>query len=284
MRETKRLAGAMMETQRSGHARFGKQSMLDAGSRLAERIENQIVPQLLGERAPFAIDERDADRLDFDERMITQWAELAVDDDVPALAEHFRAVLATEADLATVFLGILAPVARLLGQWGDMNRISFAEVDRSISTLEDVIQKFNHDHVPHATRGWRMGSILLSTCPGDEHSFGLRMVEELFRRDGWSLTSLVARSNGMITSELGRNHFHVLGLSIARASMLPNTALLVKEARAASLNPDLLIVLGGPAITEETLAEAQALGADFVAQDATTAIDAIRARLPEEVV
>jgi MerR family transcriptional regulator, light-induced transcriptional regulator len=274
----------MMEPQRRDHARFGKRPVLDAGARLAERIENQIVPQLFGGTGSSVAAARETDRLHVDEQLIKQWAELAVDDDVPALAEHFRAVLASETDLATVFLDILAPVARLLGAWGEQDRISFAEVDRSITTLEDVIQKFNHDHVPHATRGWRIGSVLLSTCPGDEHSFGLRMVEELFRRDGWSLTSLVARSNGMITSELGRNHFHVLGLSIARASMLPDTARLVKEARVASLNPGLMIVLGGPAITPETRTEAQGLGADFVAEDAMTAIDAIRARLPEGVV
>jgi MerR family transcriptional regulator, light-induced transcriptional regulator len=212
---------------------------------------------------------------------IETWANLALADDVTGLAERLRLTLSAEQDLPRVFEGILGPVADLLGRWGDERRISFEEVDRSIRTLQDVISKFKSDPMPQATRGWRVGSILLASFPGDQHSFGLRLVEEVFRRDGWSVTMLPAPNASMLVSEVSRNHFYVLGLSLGGAHTIADAPALLSQIRQEALNPDLRILLGGPALLAASNDQLNALGADYLALEGMPKMEAIRALLPD---
>jgi MerR family transcriptional regulator, light-induced transcriptional regulator len=247
---------------------------------LAHEIETRFLPRILEENAlSLSLTRRRGKKAVAAPASIEEWAQLAVEDDLPSLAEHFRSALAGESDLPTLFLDILAPAARLLGQWGEEGRISFEVVDRAVRSFEDVVSKFQHDPLPNATRGWRSGSILLSASPGDLHSFGLRMVEELFRRDGWSLTTLPAPCLKDILCEVGRNHFHVLGLSIGGVEAAAAAPALIGAVRAATLNPDLFIVVGGPAVVAGTIGP-ETMDADYLAIDGASAIEAMRTKLP----
>jgi MerR family transcriptional regulator, light-induced transcriptional regulator len=251
-----------------------------SGHRLAHSIETRLLHRLMEENGDLiAFDRLRSKKRASQTSQPESWAELALEDDLAGLAERFRQELESESDLPSLFLDILAPAARLLGQWGEEGRISFPRVDRAVRSLENLIGKFHRDPLPNATRGWRSGSILLAAFPGDLHSFGLRLVEELFRRDGWSLTTLPAPKAKDLIAQVSFNHFHVLGLSVGGTPSPDPCASLIRDLRAASLNPDLYVVVGGPAVTASNLNTGNT-GADFVAESGPAAIEAMRDKLP----
>ncbi len=270
---------------RSGHhhgdgSRSGAQTLLKSHS-LARVIETDLLPRLMQEHG---LAESQDEPRPADARIcasaIEELAQFAADDNVEALSERFRQILAGASDMPVLFLDLLAPAARLLGGWGEDGRISFEAVDRGVKSLEQVVQMFNRDTLPQASRGWRSGSILLSALPNDSHTFGLKMVEELFRRDGWSLTTLPAPKKGDIVAEVSRNFFHVLGLSVGGLNTAQRGAELIAEIRAAALNPEMKIVIGGPAISAGEV-NADSFGADQAALDGPSAIEIIRQFLPK---
>jgi MerR family transcriptional regulator, light-induced transcriptional regulator len=253
-----------------------KRSSTAPGQLLADRIELQLLPRLMREHAAdfAALRKRGLTALE-KQQAASAIAEAAAQDDVEALAERIRSVLAQVSDVPALLLDVLAPAARLLGEWGDLGRLGFDVVDRGIKALERVVSMFNRDTVSHASRGWREGSILLAAMPGNQHTFGLRMIEELFTRDGWSLTTLASPRAEQIIDEASRQYFHVLGLSVGALSQPQKVTSLIAEIREESLNPALRIVVGGPSIASGTL-PGETFGADLVATDGPSAVDAIR--------
>ncbi|CAN0577919.1 unnamed protein product, partial [Ectocarpus sp. 12 AP-2014] len=88
-------------------------------------------------------------------------------------------------------------------------------------------------------------SALFAAMPGNQHIFGLLIVKELFRRSGWTVRSPSTIDRGAILESVRKTRFSILGLSIGNADDLQNCQSLVKACRAASLNSNLLILVGG---------------------------------------
>lgn len=252
----------------------GRQS----GRMLAETIELDLLPRLMREHdLPLAPAEQSRGAAETT-ATIEAFANLAVDDDLAALAARFREELRETRDMPHLFASVLAPAARLLGDWGEEHRISFVQVDSGVKALERIVRMFNRDTVPQAKRGWRALSVLLCPMPGNQHTFGIRMAEELFQRAGWSIATLPAPGVQQIIAELARTYFHVAGLSVGPSTSAEDLRRVIVAIRAEALNPDLKIVVGGPPVVLGAI-RPEECGADMAALDGAAAIEAISASL-----
>jgi MerR family transcriptional regulator, light-induced transcriptional regulator len=170
------------------------------------------------------------------------------------------------ADLTAICLHLLSPTATLLGEMSESGRISFTEVATALATLEGVLRRLDDEAVTQVSRGWRPGSVLLASFPGDLHTFGLYMVEEFFHRDGWSVTVMPGATEDAILSEISSSFHHIVGLSIVNEPLRADLLRFAHAIRSNSMNPALKLMVGGSAIPHE--ADPVQFGIDAIVVDA----------------
>ena len=89
-------------------------------------------------------------------------------------------------------------------------------------------------------------SALLTTIPGEQHSFGLSMVAEFFRRAGWNLCTGPFSSHQELTSLVHNHWFDVVGFSVSSDRRLEELKQDIHDIRRDSRNRNVGIMLGGP--------------------------------------
>jgi methanogenic corrinoid protein MtbC1 len=113
--------------------------------------------------------------------------------------------------------------------------------------------------------------ILLVPLPGEQHSFGLSMVFEFFCRAGWLASCGAVASSGELATMVRRESFAVVGLSVATMDRLETVASEIRAVRRASRNPDIGVMVGGPAFVDHP-EFAALVGADATAIDGRQAV------------
>ena len=113
-------------------------------------------------------------------------------------------------------------------------------------------------------------SVLLTIIPGEQHSFGLSMVAEFFRRAGWNLCTGPFSSHQELTSLVHNHWFDIVGFSVSSDRRLDELKKDIHDIRRDSRNRNVGIILGGPMVIAQPGLVAS-MGADMMSADATTA-------------
>lgn len=175
--------------------------------------------------------------------------------------------------LEAVFLDLLAPTARRLGQLWEQDLLDFTGVTIALMRLQQVMRELAPAF--SAQRALRPREIppriLVTTAPGEQHRFGVLMVAEFFRRAGWEVREDAISSDQDLRGLLAESHFDLLGLSLGSHTGLDALAWTIQASRDATRNRDLGIMVGGPAFVSNPEFAAK-VGADLTALDARTAV------------
>lgn len=193
----------------------------------------------------------------------------------PKVAQRFiSAQIARGHDVSDLLLDLCAPAARELGDMWLRDDCSFCDVTVGLSSLEHVITQCSAacDTVPNGPD--RERTALLTAMPGNQHVFGLLIVKELFRRSGWIVRSPQQSEPEVVLRAVRKTRFSVLGISVGNKSDLEACQALIKACRSESLNPKLLIVVGGHGIQEVSMST-RTLDADLIARDGREGLDQI---------
>lgn len=246
-------------------------------SMLTRAIEQEIVPRLVLARS--AAPERpvlpppgtapvlagEADEL----------ARLATERDPAAASGFVAAVLARGTTLETLYLDLLAPAARRLGDLWTEDLCDFTQVTMGVWCLNELLRETGN-HLPDPLlRRENDRNILLVPVPGEQHTFGLAMVASFFRRSGWTVWSESLTSSNDLVGIVRSEWFSVVGLSLSSSSRLEALATHIRRIRQASRNPAVGILVGGPVFVERPELVVM-VGAD------ATAIDGRQATLQAE--
>lgn len=191
--------------------------------------------------------------------------------DLVAAGAFVGTLRARDLPLERVYLELFAPVARHLGDlWAD-DRCDFTSVTIGLCGLQQLVLDGSHSFGPRLGRHGPERRILLAPVPGEQHSFGLVMVGEFFRRHGWDVCSATGASAGELIAMVRKQWFSMVGLSLAGDSRLEPLATLIRDIRRASRNPHLGLLVGGRVFTEQP--ELAALvGADATSSDGRQAV------------
>jgi methanogenic corrinoid protein MtbC1 len=200
---------------------------------------------------------------------VEQFAALALGNDEGAAFAHVEALVAQGMAVETIFLELLAPTARYLGTLWEEDATDFATVTLAVGRLQRVLWRLGESFTAEGQRGGGE-SILLSIIPGEQHSFGLSMVAEFFRRAGWNLCTGPFSSHLELTSLVHNHWFDVVGFSISSDRRLDELRKDIHDIRRDSRNPSGGVMLGGPMVVAHPELVGK-LGADMMSADATTA-------------
>ena len=165
---------------------------------------------------------------------------------------------------------VLEPAARELGDLWCSDDLDFTQVTIGVWRLQRLARGFDAGSAavagPLAQR-----RVLLAPMPGEQHSFGLYTVGASFRRAGWMVVSDVPLAPAALAQLVREEWFAVVGFSVGSERQLDAVRAIVRAVRAASRNPAVGILVGGPVLRQRP-ALVHEVGADLTARDGPEAV------------
>ncbi|WP_428491259.1 cobalamin B12-binding domain-containing protein [Rhodopila sp.] len=246
-------------------------------SALLEKIvESEILPRLVLARS--AASSRTAEPATTSDDTTELVHRLISPDDQAAwaLIERLQADGVTAADL---YLGIITRAARQLGDLWQQDRCDFTHVTIGLGRLQLIARKLSPDFQAAAvSQSAHADTVLLLPAPGEQHTIGLVILAEFFRREGWNVAGAPV-STGYDAPRLVRGAWtDVVGFSIGSMQRLDQLTTCISAVRKASRNPYLAVLVGGPLLLERPDLVAR-VGADATAVDAPAAVRQARGLL-----
>lgn len=240
-------------------------------TRLVRTIESDLIPRLIrahrgaaepGEPAE-ASGPPEAAEID---RFVT---EVLADDDHgwQTMIEQFRQ---RNMPVSSIYLDLLAPAAHRLGEQWVEDQISFADVTVAVGRLQRIMRGLSplfDTEVDGLADGRRA---LLVPAPGEQHTFGLSMVAEFFRRSGWEVVGGTGPESLDPVRAVRDEWFDVVGISVGVEARIEWLRSGVAALRRASRNKGIGVMVGGPIFVQrpERVSE---VGADATARDGSEA-------------
>ncbi len=199
---------------------------------------------------------------------IESLANLARGIDEMAVAAHFESIQAKGYSLATLLTFFLAPAAQHLGELWNQDLCDFFEVTLGVGRLQALIDRLGpSEAAPHPDLRRRA---VLIVPPSETHYLGVRMVAKLLEATNWRVTVEVGRAAEDNVQTVAEEWIGVVGVTVSVASRLELAARTIAAIRAASINPDVGVMVGGNVFNEHPELVAQ-VGADGAGLDAPTA-------------
>lgn len=257
----------------------GKRPDVDRGPlqgvvRLVRAIETEIIPRLVlarrehaGSGLGIAIAAPTIEAA-----QVEQLTTLILGEDSDDAAAFVTGLIESGASVEKVYLALLAPSARLLGEMWCSDRIDFTQVTIGVGRLQMLLRRYSPEFMEEQHEQKAGRRILLLPAPGEQHSFGLVMVAEFFRRAGWEVWCDAAQANNDVGAIVSHQAFSIAGFSLSSATRADGLASQIHAIRRVSLNKSIGVLVGGHAF-DDSHDLAGRLGADAVAQDGLHAVE-----------
>ena len=246
---------------------------------LSRIVELEIIPRLMLMHSGMPLQERrPLPTLLLTVEHVVALAQLATEGDADSAGSYVRALLDAGASQEQVFLDLLAPCARWLGQMWDEDQYDFSQVTIALWRLQRVLHEQGSRFTQVARPDAESHRALLAAVPGAQHTFGVVMAAEFFSRAGWDVDCEPKATWMDLRARLSGNWFDMFGLSIATGDSVIQVASAILDMREASANPRVFVMVGGPMAAE--MPDLAALcGADAMACEACSAVAAAQAAL-----
>jgi methanogenic corrinoid protein MtbC1 len=197
---------------------------------------------------------------------------LLLQDDAGPSANYVKELFAQGVELEELYLNLLTPVARNLGEMWDNDDADFTQVTVALWRIKQLMYDLSPMFQEYAEYKQQGKSVMLVPLPGSQHTLGLFMVSEFFARAGWRVWGELAATEADILRMAKTQWFDVVGLSASLQEQFPDLKRMISEVRAVSLNPHVGIMIGSPVFNQNPdLIED--LGADMVGIDAVDALE-----------
>lgn len=241
---------------------------------LARTIEAEIIPRLMlahcaSRHPPEAPGTKGAPPPGASE--VETLAQLSIAESATASAQFVEELRARGMSLDTIYMELLAPAARRLGELWEADLCNFSEVTLGLWRIQQVM--YDLSPVFHHVQDEHMSAprALLAPAPQSQHTFGLLMVSEFFRRAGWDVWARTSVTQAELIETASREWFDIFGLSLSTDNEVAELTSVILKVRAASRNRALVVMVGGPVIMARPDLVSQ-LGADGTSEDAASAV------------
>lgn len=242
-------------------------------SQLAQMVSDRVIPQLLRLHDEIVPDAPSVDAvlavLAPDRADIAGLADIVLGDDLEAAVRYVIVLRERGLSMETLFIELLEPTARHLGEMWDNDACDFIDVTLGVARLQKLLAAFNNTHTCDALDMRR--TVLMAMTPGDQHFFGVTMVERFLEASGWKVQTETAACAEEIADAARTRWFAVAGLTAGSSQMIDSLAETIGLIRKRSQNPHIGIMVGGPLFAEDP-SLVTAVGADATAPSAPAAV------------
>ena len=265
---------ASNDTTRSSRYSENKNSKDSCQASLMEILESQIIPNLLKvneSASPFFSTDRVRTNLPTQEE-IARFAQLCIESDADAPDTFVQSLIAEGLASDTIFLHLLAPAARHLGYLWEDDICDFTQVTIGLVRMQQMTLRLGSEFQQQRKVAMDGMRALFAPVPGSQHTFGVLMVSEFFRREGWQVWMELGSSESVLLAAVEKDWFDVIGLSVGIEAHVESLTDTIRHIRLSSANRNAKILIGGPllALSPDLYKE---VGADGAASDAATAVE-----------
>lgn len=243
----------------------------DYAKSLSKLIETEIIPRMMVAHASETLASAPVEQsavIGPDE--IAAFAPLVMQVEADTLLVHVEAILARGVGFDTVLVELFAPTARLLGEFWEDDRCDFVDVTMGLWRLQEIVHEISGRRGA-GQRDDAMGNrALFATMPGDQHSFGTIMIDEVFRSAGWETDRLCDTQTDELIGRVSCEWFDLIGLTVSCECHIGRMPETIAALRQASKNPHVCVMVGGKIFSEEPDLAIR-VGADATARDARSA-------------
>lgn len=240
---------------------------------LSNLVEHEIIPRLIashpqGRHMTLVADTGEA--LTISTQEVDAFAPLSLQVEADSLLDYVEAILRRGVDVDTVLVDLLAPAARRLGEYWEDDRCDFVDVTMGLWRLQEIVHELAARLPPEHVAG-PGNRVLFASMPGDQHSFGVVVVDELFCREGWQTDRMSEASLPDILERVASEWFDLVGLTVSCDCHMGALSALIAAIRSGSRNDRVCVMVGGRIFAENPGLAAQ-VGADGTAPDAKKAV------------
>jgi methanogenic corrinoid protein MtbC1 len=265
---------ASNDTTRSSRYSEYKNSKDSCQASLMEILESQIIPNLLKvneSASPFFSTDRVRTNLPTQEE-IARFAQLCIESDADAPDTFVQSLMAEGLASDAIFLHLLAPAARHLGYLWEDDICDFTQVTIGLVRMQQMTLRLGSEFQQQRKVAMDGMRALFAPVPGSQHTFGVLMVSEFFRREGWQVWMELGSSESVLLAAVEKDWFDVIGLSVGIEAHVESLTDTIRHIRLSSANRNAKILIGGPllAVSPDLYKE---VGADGAASDAATAVE-----------
>lgn len=180
---------------------------------------------------------------------VALFTQLVMHADDRALNDCIRALRERGVQVESIFLDLLAPVARLLGHRWVTDECTCTDVAIGLGRLQQVVRDHSESLVQQRQALTRDGRrILLTSAPGEVHTLGLSIVSEFFMRAGWDVDAHFMPTEP-VSWQVQSTWYDVVGFTVGSLEGLEPLARAIESVRRQSLNRCVSIIAGGPVFT-----------------------------------
>jgi MerR family transcriptional regulator, light-induced transcriptional regulator len=238
---------------------------------LVKTIEAEIIPRLMAAHH----DEEDAESSDtvgVRPSEVIEFTDIILNNESAICHSFIESVRGRGVSLKKIYLDLLTPSARRLDDMWTQDRCDFTQITIALWRIQQVMCDLSPAFRTDSDQwGSHRRKIMLMPVPGSQHTLGILMVAEFFRRAGWTVWGEPAAGRERLIEAVRQESFDIAGISIGSEPQLIGLSDFVTALRTASKNKSLLIMAGGPLVLRQPDIAA-AIGVDAVAKDAEHAI------------
>lgn len=243
-------------------------------------IEGDIIPRLMMahsladfDEAPSFAESRSGSAGDqISAAAMQAFADLPLELEAANLTEVVDLYLAQGVSVTSVYLDLLAPAARRLGELWESDACDFVDVTMGLWRLQEVMRDIASRFPPEMRFGAAARRALFAPVPGDDHNFGALMIEEIFARAGWQSEVLPRPKRRELLDIVSRKPLDLVGLTVSKDCPSSSLSSLIKAVRSVAINPQMVVLIGGNTIVQNPHLVAE-IGADGTGKDARGALE-----------
>lgn len=202
---------------------------------------------------------------------VGEFALMCISNDPQALDQHVTDLLSHGVTLESVFLYLLEPAARYLGDKWLVDELSFVDVHLGLCRLHQLICECETIGYSSENLVAPGQSVLLTCAPGENHTFGVTMVADFFRRYGWQVSNLCGLESDFLYARLSSTYYSVVGFSLHNDYNYDNLVSTIAQVKSIAANPDLVVMVGGDHFMRNP-SHIEKVGADIFAENGRDAV------------
>jgi hypothetical protein len=196
-------------------------------------------------------------------------AELLVAADDAAAVELMHELYGTDASVRQLYANLVEPAARSLGDLWNDDICSEFDLTLGLCRLQSAVRLLTSDSASAVPISPDQPAVLVVPEPGELHRLGAALDTSVLDNAGWAPHTEYPENDKALQDLLSSAWFDVLDLSLSVAlrqeQWLPRLKQTIAEARRASQNPALVVVVAGRAFRELRDAGAN-VGADLASK------------------
>ena len=257
-----------------------KDGIDNAGYELSLLIQNLVIPRLIADRQEpgYRLSEQNPSPQHISgtsgtitPQDVEEFSLLSTRSDARELLDFVDKCLANGSSVDSIYVDLLAPTARRLGEYWESDERDFVDVTMGLWRIQEILRELTLRIPPPAVAGFGQRSALFSTMPGEQHSFGTLMIAECFYRAGWDADIMIEPSQSELIGKFAGRHYDLIGLTVSLDCPKATLSGLVSAIRSVSSNPATRIMMGGRVINDDP-GLIEECGADATAADAPSAV------------